>query len=506
MTATVEINWWEVDRQIKDLETDMLHGVAVQREAIPLVFVPGIMGTRLRRAGAAPTADGNDKNDGPDGLPNVRWEPGKKGWMAMHYLYRGPEYRKRMIIGPDFDPDRLEVANAEPLGNGFSGLMEDYRPFLETLRNHPWGPIGKVFEFPVYAVGYNWTDSAETAGSKLSARIQNIIREAKSVMGACETVILVSHSMGGLVSRACCKLSGAEGSILGVVHGVQPVTGAAAAYWRIKAGFEGSALPSAVLGNDGKDVTVILGNSPGGLQLLPNQLYRTNAGAVAWLRVTKDSKVIDGLALPKGDPPDPYQEIYSIPAVVSPKDSREPSNNAYWALVDPDLLTPGQTTEPADAGSIDAETAVGVQLPWDQYVGHLAVAKSFHERLRDQAHPNSFCFAGSGQATAEQVELKAEWRATPITNYRTRGFAGEYTSADGWDMKAILQPPAGAGDGTVPLPSAQRLNRDGKPKPGDVTLALKHQPAYENGAAQSFTIQAITALGLIRYEQMRPKK
>jgi len=90
--------------------------------------------------------------------------------------------------------------------------------------------------------------------------------------------------------------------------------------------------------------------------------------------------------------------------------------------------------------------------------------------------------------------MKVEWAATPVQNYRTRGFAGQFTTADGWDMKAILQDPAGSGDGTVPVYSARKLNNSGKPKPGDEDINAEHQPAYEGGAAQTFTINAITAL------------
>src|SRR5450759_2344349 len=117
--------------------------------------------------------------------------------------------------------------------------MDDYcDDFLKPLKKHDWGDLGRIFEFPVYAVGYNWTESAGTAGEKLAARITEIIAEANDIVGFCEKVILISHSMGGLVSRWASEKAGAAGSILGIVHGVQPITGAPVAYWRIKAGFE----------------------------------------------------------------------------------------------------------------------------------------------------------------------------------------------------------------------------------------------------------------------------
>ena len=101
--------------------------------------------------------------------------------------------------------------------------------------------------------------------------------------------------------------------------------------------------------------------------------------------------------------------------------------------------------------------------------------------------------------------MRIEWRATPIRNYRTRGFAGEFTSTNGWDMKAILQDPLGVGDGTVPLASAEKLKSADKPSPGDSVLPLSHQTAYEDGAAQNYATRAITALCLMRYREKRPK-
>src|SRR5439155_4638547 len=75
-------------------------------------------------------------------------------------------------------------------------------------------------------------DSAQMAGEKLKARVAKI----KAENPRCKKVILVTHSMGGLVARSACS-GGLAGDVLAVVHTVQPVTGAPAAYWRMKSGF-----------------------------------------------------------------------------------------------------------------------------------------------------------------------------------------------------------------------------------------------------------------------------
>jgi pimeloyl-ACP methyl ester carboxylesterase len=498
-----DIQWYEVDRNIRGLETDVEpqiaeHEIRVQRETIPLIFIPGIMGTRLRLAGT------NGTGDGADGLPNMRWDPGSSSFMFWNYSGTSAEHRKDMIVGASFSSDFLEVANSDPIGDGFIGIMDDYRAFLRTLRGRDWGPLNKIFEFPVYASGYNWTDDNEHAGQLLAQRIQDIIQEAQSVTGLCEKVILITHSMGGLVARAASELAGARDSILGIIHGVQPATGAAAAYWRIKAGFEGFGMTSRVLGNSGPNVTAILGNIPGGLELLPTKRHRTNAGDRAWLTITENGRVTR--ALPNSNP---YAEIYRVPAVVRPAHGQRPSTNTYWGLVDPALLTPGQTSaaQPsADASARDNDSladASPVVRPWPQYLRMLAIAESFHDNLGAAAHPRTFCFHGTTHHTADVIELRIESNWVRNDPYPTRGFRGFFTNTGGHDMQAVLQDPAGGGDGTVPIFSASSLDDPGRPAPGDRAIPLEHQPAYEDATAQAYTIQAIIALAKMRYQDRR---
>ena len=76
-------------------------------------------------------------------------------------------------------------------------------------------------ETPVHVFGYNWTGSNDDAGKQLAAYIEEVIAFYKCQGRICEHVILITHSMGGLVARSACKLHGAESKVLGVVHGVQ---------------------------------------------------------------------------------------------------------------------------------------------------------------------------------------------------------------------------------------------------------------------------------------------
>lgn len=497
------VNWDKVDQPFSGLSTDASHAIEVRREAIPLVFVPGIMGTHLRLKGTS------GEGFGADGWPNMRWNPSSLFHLLLFHHGMPAAVRKKMLVGKAFSSEYLEVDDSAPAGDGFHGVMEDYwKDFLAPLKRADWGPLKKVFEFPVYAVGYNWTDDNTNSGKRLGDRIKEIIKEAKGVTGFCEQVILITHSMGGLVARAASELSGAQGSILGIVHGVQPATGAPAAYWRIKAGFEAHGLnpknyiSSDVLGPSGREVTPLLGNMPGGLQLLPTRLHKNNKGGKQWLAVTEHGHKT--LSLPKSDP---YEEIYEVPAVVRTSDAA-PAGGAYWGLVDPKLLDPGNMNTGQQSASknnaLDARHNV-CRDPWGQYRRVLGQAETFHEKLKLKHHPRTFCFKGTKLPTADVVELKVESNWVQFENYPVRGFRGLFKSREGKSMQAVLQGPGGDGDGTVPSASAAALAAPGKPVLVELDFPeVEHQPAYGNALVQAFTRKAVIALVKMRYKKLRP--
>lgn len=513
--------WYEADQTITGLDTDINHLVEIQREAIPLVFIPGIMGSRLRKAGTTGTKKAAKKAD----LPDLRWDPSDLKWMAQNYLLsRNPQHRKEMLVGTEFKPTFLEVDDSEPFGDGFNGIMSDYHEkFLTPILKHwDWGLLDKVFVFPVYAIGYNWTASVRDGGQYVAERIGKIIKEARAVTGLCEKVIVLTHSMGGIVARSASVLAGAESKILGIVHAVQPGTGAPAGYWRMKGGFEATSETSAwhpidkakekakakggsmTLGGSSAEVTAILANIPGGLQLLPNKLHRTNADASAWLTVTEKSSVL--LALPVSDP---YEEIYRVKAEVRPPAGKGPSSNKYWGLVDPDLLDPQDrpNTNRGTNNDLDAASGGVCGDPWLEYLRVLKMAEKLHDDLRKRIHPSTLCIAGTGHRTADVVELRVESNWVHSDPYGSPGsaigFKGLYRDASGKDKMAVMQEPDGEGDGTVAKSSATALNGSPRPAPGDAETPVQHQPAYEDGALANWAIKAVMAMCKEYYEGRR---
>ncbi|GGB83439.1 esterase/lipase family protein [Pseudoduganella buxea] len=164
--------------------------------------------------------------------------------------------------------------------------------------------------FPVYAFGYNWLQSNGLSAQFIAKRIKGVIEGLWKNGYECHQVIIVTHSMGGLVGRALVHpdFGNLKDSVAGIVHGVMPAIGAPAAYKRIRAGFEDPGLLRApkgsigakVAGNYGDEVTAVLANSRGGLELLPTEAYGNG-----WLRVVHKGRDLD--TWPKNG--NPYAEI-----------------------------------------------------------------------------------------------------------------------------------------------------------------------------------------------------
>lgn len=341
---------------------------------IPVLFIPGIMGTNLRKK------ESKSKAWSP---PNVDLRGGADLIVQLfNYLFKNTSER-----ADDLVTETVEVDPTGPIDAGDSGLPKNvlvargwgalmrssYHPFmgqLQTLLNDlarydferceadfkgwaeefgqdsptEWGAKegdaltrdeilhAANYQFDVWAGGYNWLQSNKDSGAAIKDLIENTIlpyynkgkrvsvkdtpdgagnnqcsiQRRKPNRPMAEKVIVVTHSMGGMVSRALTEIHQCD-KVLGVSHGVLPATGAPATYKRMRAGFEGA--EKLFLGRNAADVVAILSQAPGGLELLPTADY--NDGK-PWLFV-RDSKGNDLMPpLPAGG--DPYKEIYLSPA------------------------------------------------------------------------------------------------------------------------------------------------------------------------------------------------
>lgn len=476
----INIRWQDLFSQIDGLQTDVQNRICIEGEVIPIIFVPGIMGSRLRRR-----------------IDRAKiWDPDDPLFMVDKYgkFSATAAKRKALLIGSEFSPTYAEVHDDDPDHNkkinrkhdttrdkrGWGGVMwGSYGPILTKLQEHQWpSPLNACFEFPVHAFGYNWSASNDDAGFTLKEYIDKTIDDYQYGVYSpdgrsreCNKVIIVTHSMGGLVARSACVLHGAEGKVLGVIHGVQPSVGSPAAYWRMKAGFERPRggphrqlwdwlrnplkmakhsllghISAVILGTDGEEVTSLLGNSPGGLELLPTKDYRDNAGNRDWLSYPGAKGEV---RLPVADP---YEEIYLLKDVAH-------------RMVDPEWLDPGRQPN-SDEEEYEEAGA------WQNYVQHLSKAKDFQTRLGIKFHHESYQFYGTDLDSPDRVEFSrrnySHFQRDPFPQVHlsvNKGGFRTYVDRRDWpvtnreDAEAIvsLEPPSGKGDGTVPDSSGKIL-------------------------------------------------
>ena len=365
--------------------------IQVRRETIAIIFVPGIMGSKLK----------NGDND-------PVWNPDTLSFMASQYMWTKPKDRFELLIEQplhlmnEITDKHSKYPKAKERGWG-SVAWSFYGDLLTSIQN--WGtPIKVLLDLPVYAFGYNWLDSNRVSGEKLRAFIQGI--KAKRV-------ILVTHSMGGLVARYALGGKGgkkAAAKVLGVIHGAQPAHGAPVAYRRMIAGQEVDGffnifgmLGAKVLGPDGPSITAIFPHAESALQLLPSQHYRTNDGKREWLHVQSFESPDTHESYPKADP---YDEIYT-----------KCSHRDFWGMIHGDWYQPHPLGKSALNHVFYAENVMPDENPdektrAEKFRKALCKTRDFHAEIGEYCHPRTMQFFSSG---GNDTCTEISWQARDVT-------------------------------------------------------------------------------------------
>lgn len=243
----------------------------VNSRRVAIFFVPGVMGSRLEFL-----------NTGVIG--NYCWDPDSTYEMA--FWLSGDAVKKRNLMHPSKSVSIMTkikgLTETEEL-NGYGTVANSfYLNFLRYMQTYFSDSI-------VYAAGYDWRQSNWYSAQYLNKVVEMVMKNVKATH-----CVFVSHSMGGLVTRAALKQSpGLAAKTLGVVHVVQPSHGAAVAYRRYFTGArkaeDGGWGFSRVLGNTPDSYTILSSCLSGPMELMPTTNYR-DLTSDAWIRFNEKGK------------------------------------------------------------------------------------------------------------------------------------------------------------------------------------------------------------------------
>lgn len=366
-------------------------------------------------------------------------------------------YLKRHVIG--VAPSKWE-AHVQPLLQAL-----DERTLRETLKGC-W--------FPVHAMGYNWLKGNAESGKTTAKRIEALIKHYQDQGFQCEKVILITHSMGGLVARAVIhpEMGNLNDKVLGIVHGVMPAIGAGAAYKRVRCGFEGGSIPAKILGHIGSNVTPVLGNAQGGLELLPSQAYGNN-----WLQIKHKGATLKSLPVTG----DPYEEIYKV-------------RGKWYGLLKEEWINPAG----ADGPGIESTCLF------------LDRAKKFHNAIANTYHDQSYAHYGADPKRAAwhkvvwEIEEDAKVQNVDLLHIASDNAKGELKMVDpslpavankaASQFEVNMLDAAEPGDQTVPLYSAEAQLRSGKFKGIFRQSGYEHQASYSDPAVIAATFYSLVRI------------
>lgn len=420
----------------------------------------------------------------------------RRGWGDVFFKSYGPllqhlESRLNNTFSQDkMRPEWHDVIGVDPQIWG----LHPSRP-QQALTEDELKKIATGCWFAVYAFGYNWLQSNGDSAKIIAARITALTGKITDSGYECNQVIVVTHSMGGLVGRALVHpdYGNLQEKVLGIVHGVMPAIGAPAAYKRMRAGFEDpgmmnrhlSAIEASasakVIGNYGDEVTAVLANSPGALQLLPSGSYGNG-----WLRIVHNGHDLE--TLPKNG--DPYNEIYKL-------------RKKWYALFREEWLNPSNLGPDQGGGT------------FERTCRYLDIAQNFHQVIAKTYHPNSYAHYGAdtSQKSFGKVvwEIRnctnpLDWQNWPIVSDTRQG----RLEFEAWDTSGLnnigalpfddsapvpvhgeILPPSAPGDQTVPASSADDQLHSGVFKGVFRQTGYEHQSSYMNPRAVASTLYSI---------------
>lgn len=431
--------------------------------------IPPLMGRPTAKRGAA---GGAAKSKAATPAQVARW----RGWSEVLFggaygmMLQTAERHLNNIVTKDgkihsrWAADTLQMKDPREFGASSGEKITE-----EDLRK-----IHKCW-YPVHAMGYNFIKSNGESARIIADRIRGLVKGYRQRGFRCNEVIIVTHSMGGLVARALMHPkygnlnSDSDVKVLGIYHSAMPTTGAACGYTRMRFGFQEKVGVAAsqfaqIMAIDGEHATAILANAPAPLELMPASAYGND-----WI------KLVDHWGKPvfswPGEGQSAYEAIYSRPEKL------------WWRLINPNWVNPGKVKERFGGGAKEAYTRV-------------RKSNEFLDSIKDTFHPNTFASYSAAKERITRSEVVFKVISVDGNGFRSVRDLDKLPHPTSWtlvsdDARGTLKVQAGksiillrleagsaAGDETVPLDRSAQKVRGKSFMHGLKDSGYEHQNSY----------------------------
>jgi len=370
----------------KRLPNTTVQATPAERTRLPVIFLPGVVGSQLY------------KNP-------PHWRSSEQLWPVSEFGNRpllGLKSDSRSALGANiFVGDILRAGSAK-----FSSLADFYGSLIEFLKAKGYKEDTDLFTFP-----YDWRQDNKTHFEALEQKI----RLAKQKSGK-EKVILIGHSMGGLIMRAY-VLSRADraASVDTLITLATPYWGAPKVYYSMIKGYTfGNHLVRPQL------MKILFQNWPAAYQLLPTASFIVDERKT-W-ELCPPHVILPGIQCPKQllTLPESYGVRYKWFKEVTP----DPILDQYTETVDNVLTLTRELVELARDFHASAGTKENPKLP---------------------TNVKLYVIIGHGISTLSGYVLK-DWEPGRWQSL----FPSSYLELE-TGRKVTMEPHFDDGDGTVPL-------------------------------------------------------
>lgn len=470
-----------------------------KKRVIPVIFIPGILGTRLKSTkngkpawnppntvceqiltfwnslwmstedrAAALDPDNTEVNNS---MPNLSWHKNyqqneekwrRRCWGTVYAdAYLDFLVRLETDLNPielyDKESEHFKMFATSPSAYGAvkktdqNACSVKSKPHYsaansteDALQYSEYEKVFKHYSFEVWACGYNWLKSNIESAEYVHDRITKICASYDdNIINKDKKILIVSHSMGGLVTRRILlDYPELKKQILGVVHIAQPASGSGAAYWRMRAGFEDGFAVRTILGRNAADVTSILGRAQSGLELLPFPNYKKGD---PWLFFPENINT-------------PNSNLVSLPFN---NEGNKKKINLYKSIYKSGEwygLIPDYNLKYIMAGSKEEKTAAQIENDLKicrfEFSKRIDLVQKFHKEITNEYHQQTYAIWGDAPdvKTAGNINWEHSYSEDdPDSKLYDNGRRWVRHGAG----NAVMAMPDDPGDGTVPAISAE---------------------------------------------------